>query len=134
MALEEHCNSFNIGCGGIYWTPHKLEILSMTSSTWQRMFLSIVGIFTIEGSWRWAIAHLYTLPTYAIAGFVSLTTNCFYVVGSIVIFMVTGRLIYEWRMNTSQAQEVASEAINEVEEQIERVVKPKYFDSYDRSF
>ena len=106
----------------------------MTSSTWQRMFLSIVGIFTIEGSWRWAIAHLYTLPTYAIAGFVSLTTNCFYVVGSIVIFMVTGRLIYEWRMNTSQAQEVASEAINEVEEQLERVVKPKYFDSYDRSF
>lgn len=110
----------------------------MTSSTWQRMFLSIVGIFTIEGSWRWAIAHLYTLPTYAIAGFVSITTNCFYVVGSIVIFMVTGRLIYEWRMNTSQLQNVMSqsndgnEPDDEEEEEIDRAPKPKYFD--DRSF
>ena len=46
--------------------------------------------------------------------------------------MVTGRLIYEWRMNTNQMQEVASEASNVVEEQVGRIVKPKYFD--DRSF
>lgn len=128
MALEEHCSIFYPSSCWIHWFKNQLEILSMTSSTWQRMFLSIVGIFTIEGSWRWAIAHLYTLPTYAIAGFVSLTTNCFYVVGSIVIFMVTGRLIYEWRMNTSQMNEVVSEASNVVEDQVERVVKAKYFD------
>ena len=128
MTLEEHCSIFYPSSCWIHWFKNQLEILSMTSSTWQRMFLSIVGIFTIEGSWRWAIAHLYTLPTYAIAGFVSLTTNCFYVVGSIVIFMVTGRLIYEWRMNTSQMNEVVSEASNVVEDQVERVVKAKYFD------
>lgn len=45
-----------------------------------------------------------------------------------MIFMVTGRLIYEWRMNTSQMNEVVSEASNVVEDQVERVVKAKYFD------
>jgi len=51
--------------------------------------------------------------------------------------MVTGRLIYEWRMNTSQLQNVMSQSNegneqDEEEEEIDRVPKPKYFD--DRSF
>lgn len=80
----------------------------MNKTTWQRLLLSILGIITIQASWRWSIAHLYSMPEPAIAGFVSITTNSFYVIGAIVIFMVTGRLVYEWKMGTSQIQQVAS--------------------------
>jgi len=54
------------------------------------------------------VAHLYSMPEPAIAGFVSITTNSFYIIGAIVIFMVTGRLIYEWKMGSQQVQQVAS--------------------------
>ena len=101
---------------------------SVTAPPWQRLLLSLSGIILIEASWRWAIAHLYTLPIPALAGFVSLTTNAFYVIGAIVIFMVTGRLVYEWRMGTQQAQNVESVAENIREEIIEKTVKPKHFD------
>ena len=77
-------------------------------ATWQRLVLSVLGIILIQISWRWAVAHLYTLPKEAYAGFVTITTNSFYVIGAIVIFMVTGRLIYEWKIGTSQVQNVAS--------------------------
>jgi hypothetical protein len=96
--------------------------------TMQRLVLSIVGIVLIQISWRWAVAHLYSLPTMALAGFVSITTSAFYVIGAIVIFMVTGKLVYDWKMGTNQVQEVASRAEDLKEEIIERVVKPKYFD------
>ena len=86
--------------------------------------MSIIGIIAIELSWRWAVCHLYTLPTPALAGFVSITTNAFYVIGAIIIFMVTGKLVYEWKMGTSQIQSVVSKA----SEVIEKGVKPKYFD------
>jgi len=81
-------------------------------ATWQRLVLSIIGVLVIEGSWRWAVCHLYTLPTAALAGFVSITTNAFYVIGAIIIFMVTGKLVYEWKMGTSQIQSVQSLAEN----------------------
>jgi len=84
-------------------------------ATWQRLVLSIIGVLVIEGSWRWAVCHLYTLPTPALAGFVSITTNAFYVIGAIIIFMVTGKLVYEWKMGTSQIQSVQSLAENIVE-------------------
>ena len=84
----------------------------MNKTTWQRLLLSLVGILTIQISWRWAVAHLYTLPPEALAGFVSITTNSFYVIGAIVIFMVTGRLVYEWKMGTNQIQQVASHVEN----------------------
>jgi hypothetical protein len=77
-------------------------------ATWQRLSLSVLGIILIQISWRWAVCHLYTLPSEALAGFVTITTNSFYVIGAIVIFMVTGKLIYEWKMGTNQVQEVAS--------------------------
>ena len=92
--------------------------------TWQRLVLSVLGVLVIEGSWRWAVCHLYTLPTPALAGFVSITTNAFYVIGAIIIFMVTGKLVYEWKMGTSQTQQV----ISETKDIVERAVKPKYFD------
>lgn len=76
---------------------------------WQRMTLSLVGIIIIVLCWRWAVCHLYTLPEAALAGFVSLTTNSFYVIAAIVIFMVTGRLVYEWKNRTEQVANVVSE-------------------------
>ena len=51
---------------------------------------------------------MYTLPPEALAGFVSITTNTLYITGAIVIFMVTGRLIYDWKIGTSQIQNVQS--------------------------
>lgn len=81
----------------------------------QRFLISLIGIILVQISWRWSVAHLYTLPQEALAGFVSITTNTLYITGAIVIFMVTGRLVYDWKMGTSQIQEVASrvEAISE---------------------
>lgn len=84
----------------------------LPAQSWQRLTLSLLGVIVISGSWRWAVAHLYTLPTPALAAFVSITTNAFYVIGAIIIFMVTGKLVYEWKMGTSQGQSVASLAQN----------------------
>ena len=100
----------------------------MKATTWQRLVLSLVGIVLIQISWRWAVAHLYTLPHEAYAGFVTITTNSFYVIGAIVIFMVTGRLVYEWKMGTSQIQEVGSRVDTIKKEITEKVIKPKHFD------
>ena len=94
----------------------------------QRFLISLIGIILIQISWRWSIAHLYTLPPDALAGFVSITTNTLYITGAIVIFMVTGRLVYDWKMGTSQIQEVVSRADTIKEEITERVIKPKYLD------
>lgn len=92
----------------------------------QRFLISLIGIILVQISWRWSVAHLYTLPPDALAGFVSITTNTLYITGAIVIFMVTGRLVYDWKMGTSQIQEVTSETIKQ--EIIKRVPKAKYFD------
>jgi hypothetical protein len=94
----------------------------------QRFLISLIGIILIQISWRWAVAHLYTLPPEALAGFVSITTNTLYITGAIVIFMVTGRLVYDWKMGTSQIQEVISRADTIKQEITERIIKPKHFD------
>jgi hypothetical protein len=94
----------------------------------QRFLISLIGIILVQISWRWAVAHLYSLPPEALAGFVSITTNTLYITGAIVIFMVTGRLVYDWRMGTSQIQEVASRVEKIKEEITEKVIKPKYYD------
>ena len=87
----------------------------------QRLIISLIGITLIQISWRWAVAHLYTLPPEALAGFVSITTNTLYITGAIVIFMVTGRLIYDWKMGTSQIQEVVS-SISKIKQDISEIV------------
>ena len=94
----------------------------------QRLIISFIGIVLIQISWRWAVAHLYTLPPEAFAGFVSITTNTLYITGAIVIFMVTGRLVYDWKMGTNQLHEVASHASTLKEEITEYIQKPKNFD------
>jgi hypothetical protein len=74
----------------------------------QRFLISLIGIILVQISWRWSVAHLYTLPPDALAGFVSITTNTLYITGAIVIFMVTGKLVYDWKLGTNQIQEVTS--------------------------
>lgn len=85
-----------------------MEIPRLSKIVSQRLIVSLVGIALIQASWRWAVAHLYTIPEVALAGFVTITTNTLYVTGAIVVFLVTGRMVYDWKMGTSQVQEVVS--------------------------
>jgi hypothetical protein len=105
-----------------------MEIPRLSKVVSQRLIVSLVGIGLIQASWRWAIAHLYTLPEVALAGFVTITTNCMYVTGAIVVFMVTGRMVYDWKVGTTQIQEVAGNIRKIKEEVILRSFKPKYYD------
>jgi hypothetical protein len=94
----------------------------------QRLLISLIGIILIQISWRWSIEHLYSLPHEALAGFVSITTNTLYITGAIVIWLVTGKFVYDWKMGTSQIQDIASKAETIKEEITERIIKPKYLD------
>jgi len=94
----------------------------------QRFLISLIGIILIQISWRWSVEHLYSLPPEALAGFVSITTNTIYITGAIVIFMVTGKLVYDWKVGTRQIQEVISKADTIKQEITERIIKPKYVD------
>jgi hypothetical protein len=105
-----------------------MEIPSLKKVVSQRLLISLIGIVLIQISWRWAVAHLYSLPHEALAGFVSITTNTLYITGAIVIFMVTGRLVYDWKMGTSQIQDVASQVAIAKQEITEYIQKPKNFD------
>jgi cation transport ATPase len=100
----------------------------MKRTPWQRLTLSLLGILIIAASWRWSVAHLYSLPEYALTSFTSITTNAFYVIGSIVIFMVTGRLIYEWANRTSS--QAISEAQN-IKESITQTIRAPKTTSFD---
>jgi len=94
-----------------------------TRTPWQRMALSLVGICVIGTTWHLAVRHLYTLKPEALAAFTTLTVNSQYVVGAIVIFMVTGRLVYEWTMQTTSS-------IAEESKQLlaEHTPAPKHYD------
>lgn len=74
--------------------------------------------------WHLAIYRLTEMKVDYISAFTTLTVNTQYVIGAIIIFMVTGRLVYEWRNNT------ASEVMTSVEHIIheDRTPAPKHFD------
>jgi acetyl-CoA carboxylase carboxyltransferase component len=95
----------------------------------QRLVISLFGISLVQISWRWATAHFYSLPPEAYAGFVTITTNSMYVTGAIVVFMVTGRMVYDWKLGTNQVQEVASS----VEQLTEKLTKNSKEDGYEAS-
>lgn len=78
------------------------------------MVLCLVAIGVVQITWYWAVMHLYALPIEAIAAFTSITNSSFYVNGAIVIFMISGKLVYEWKMNT--AQTIAEEGKQVVQE------------------
>jgi len=96
----------------------------MNKKSWQRLTLSLVGLAIIVLTWMQAVAHLYTLPPSALASFTSITINAQYVIGAIVIFLVTGRLVYEWKNSTaSQVIEHGEQLLRE-----DRSPAPKHFD------
>lgn len=101
----------------------------MNKKSWHRMVLSLVGLVIILGSWMLALPHLYKLPPAALASFTTITVNAQYVVGAIVIFMVTGRLVYEWKVGTASQIVESGEQITE--EIIKRTPAPKHFDEED---
>lgn len=69
----------------------------MKRRPWQRLALSVFGVIIIAGQWRWAVKHLYSLPEHSLPGFVAITNNESYTIAAIVIFMITGKLIYDWK-------------------------------------
>ena len=98
--------------------------------SWQRMLLSLIGVLVIVLTWMQAVAHLYSIPVHAIAGFTTITINAQYVIGAIVIFMVTGRLIYEWKHDTAARVIESGEQIRQdITEK--RTPAPKFFDTED---
>jgi hypothetical protein len=99
----------------------------------QRLVVSLIGIALIQASWRWAVEHLYTLPEIAIAGFVTITTNTLYVTGAIVIFLVTGRMVYDWKMGTSQVQEVVSSVARVKQDISEKITHNAKENDYETS-
>lgn len=72
--------------------------------------------------------HLYSLPPEALTGFVSITTNTLYITGAIVIFMVTGRLVYDWKVGTNQIQEVVSR-VEEIRENLTHNAKESGYET-----
>jgi len=80
---------------------------------WQRLTLSIVGIIIVVAVWQLATWHLYSLPDHSITAFNSMTNNAFYVIGALVIFFVTGRLIYEWKNASVSTFSDAAQHISE---------------------
>jgi hypothetical protein len=105
-----------------------MEIPRLSKAVSQRLVVSLVGIAVIQISWKWATEHFYSLPPEAFAGFVTITTNAMYVTGAIVVFMVTGRMVYDWKMGTNQVQEVVSSVEKVKEEIVEYIQRPKNFD------
>lgn len=98
-----------------------------TRRPWQRLALSLIGISVIMITWVWATAYLYTLPERSISAFQAITVNSFYVVGAIVIFMVTGRLIYEMKGSFTSTATTVSEAISNKIEYATRTPRPRDF-------
>ena len=110
-----------------------MEIPRLNKVVSQRLVVSLVGIALIQASWRWAVCHLYSLPHEALAGFVTITTNAMYGTVAIVVFMVTGRMVYDWKMGTSQVQEVVS-TITKVKQDIsEKITHNAKEDDYETS-
>jgi hypothetical protein len=110
-----------------------MEIPRLNKVVSQRLIVSLVGIALIQASWRWAVCHLYTLPDPALAGFVTITTNAMYVTGAIVVFMVTGRMVYDWKMGTTQIQEVVSSVTRIKQDISEKITHNAKEDDYETS-
>ena len=100
-----------------------MKVPQKKRTPWQRLALSLCGIAVIGATWHVAVQHLYSLRPEALAAFTTLTVNSQYVVGAIVIFMVTGRLVYEWKVNTASS-------ISEEGKQIfaDHAPAPKHYD------
>ncbi len=97
------------------------DLIPTPAKSWHRLALSLFGISIIVGMWVWAVSYIFHLPPEKLASFTSLTTNAFYTIAVIIVFMITGRLVWEWSNSTTSAATVAS-AVTTV---CERRVDPK---------
>jgi hypothetical protein len=97
----------------------------MNRKPWQRLALSLIGVLVVAEMWSKAVAHLYTLPAESLASFTTVTINTQYVVGAIVVFMVTGKIFMDWKMNTiSQVEERGEQIVAD----IKKTIASKHFD------
>ncbi len=90
---------------------------------WTRLIVCAIAVAMVELQWRWAVYHLYSLPKEAYGPFQAITVNAMYVVGAIAIFLISGKLIYDWKNST--ASEVITEAKTAFSRQ-EFVIDPKF--------
>jgi hypothetical protein len=102
----------------------------MTRFPWQRFTVSILGIGVILFEWRWATNHLYSLPVTSISGFTSITTNAMYTIAVLVVFFVTGQVVWNWANQTTSniIQEAQSYFAKEDTTITTREIAPKYLD------
>ena len=81
--------------------------------TWRRVTLSIFGILIIALQWRWSVNHIYSIAglhsDVAMTAFVAITQSAFYVIGAIVVFLVTGLTFFSWTQSTSLASSLAAQ-------------------------
>jgi uncharacterized membrane protein len=96
----------------------------MKKRSWHRLILSLFGIACAMWIWNISIEKLRDMPLATISAFTTLTVNTQYVIGAIIIFMVTGRLVYEWKNDT--VSQVLTQGENLVRE--DRTPAPKHFD------
>lgn len=89
---------------------------------WTRLILALAGLITVQVTWRWAVEHLYKLPPETLAAFQAITTHTLYVTGVIVVWAITGKLLWDWK---NQSQSVAQSV---AETLVERTPKAKHFD------
>lgn len=90
---------------------------------WQRLALSLLGITILAGIWRWAVWHLYALPEHSISAYASITNNTMYAVATIVVFFISGKMLFDWKnQTTSTIVDQASHIFEKREEKIEQVI------------
>jgi hypothetical protein len=56
-----------------------------------------------------------------------------YVTGAIVVFMVTGRMVYDWKVGTNQIQEVVSTITKVKQDIFEKITHNAKEDDYETS-
>ena len=84
---------------------------------WQRMTLTAIGIVIIVVKWQWSVWHLYSLPEPSYSSFTTITINSDYVIGALVIFFVTGKLLYDWKnATTTQLAASTQDVMQRIEE------------------
>lgn len=92
---------------------------------WQRLTLSIIGIFFIFLMWKWSSNHLYSLPQYSLATFGSITSSSIYALAALVIWFVTGKLVTE--LKTGAAASII-ETVTDTVSDIGKPIAPKHID------
>lgn len=85
----------------------------MKASGWHKLGAFLLGVSIIVGLWQWSTWHLYSLPETSINSFTSITNNCLYGVVVLVVWFVTGRLVMDWKNNTSTVVSQIGQQINE---------------------